>query len=394
VALFEGAGEWVDKAPLPEKTSDLQSVACSGKIYVLGGLSGGGGGGGGGGDGGGDDNNNSTRGGVLSSVLEYDPFYETVVAKSSMPIGRFRFGAACLGDEIYVVGGFSSKADGDSGASLRSMHRYSTRTDTWHADTDGAASATGSSGGGSGGAVGLAGMSVARGDLSLVAVAGSSGGGGGSGSGAGKLYAFGGYGVGYDMSVSGTLTEEYDVASNTWSVRAPMSQPRGDCVAAVASGRVYVVGGWDAQWPPRPVGSLEVYDPASDTWATGPPLSAARGDPAVAVMGGRVFVVGGEAHSADVPCGADGGSLSGCWVCGACVALHGVEMYDPATGVWVGMAPFPGSRFRFSAAAANGAIFTFGGHTAGEVATASVSAYFWEAAVGGVNLFAHSLLKG
>lgn len=333
--LFEGEGEWVDKGVLTDKMSDGQSITCNGKIYLIGGLT-----------------ENNEVGVVRNHVLEYDPFYESVVSKANMSLGRFRFGAACHDNNIYIVGGFSSKADGDAGTCLSSMQSFDTVTNLWSPKAS---------------------MGTARGDLALVTIGD-------------KLYAVGGYGTNYDMTVAGTLTEEYNPATDSWTTKASMKHPRGDLVGTALDGKLYAVGGWNEVYPPKPTNHVEVFDPVANTWTTAPSLNQARGDPAIGVKDGHIFIIGGETYSGGVPCAADGSSLSACWVCGACIPMHDVEMFDPATQTWTTMAPYPGSRFRFTAAVANDVIFTFGGHTQGEVATNTVSAFYY---VNHKSLFVH-----
>ena len=52
-------------------------------------------------------------------------------------------------------------------------------------------------------------------------------------------------------------------------------------------------------------------------------------------------------------------------------------MYDTEADSWTSMSPLPEARFRFGAAAANGAIFTFGGHAHGEVAVNTAWTFFY-----------------
>jgi N-acetylneuraminic acid mutarotase len=335
--LFEGEGEWIDKVSLDDKMSDGQAVACNGKIYVLGGLT-----------------LNNAAGVVRNHILEYDPYYETIVRKADMPVGRFRFGAACHDNKVFVLGGFSSKADGDDGNGLATMHAFDTLTNSWSTKAS---------------------MTVPRGDLTFVTVGT-------------KLYACGGYGIGYDMTVAGTANEEYDPATDSWTTKASMKHARGDLVGAALDGKLYAVAGFNEVYPPQPTNFVEIFDPVTNTWTTGPPIKLPRGDPAFGVKDGHLFVIGGETYSSKVPCDADGNSLSGCWVCGACIPVHDVEMFDPATQTWTTMAPYPGNRFRFSAATANDVIWTFGGHTQGELATNTVSAFYY---VNHKSLFVHLL---
>jgi N-acetylneuraminic acid mutarotase len=133
----------------------------------------------------------------------------------------------------------------------------------------------------------------------------------------GKLYVFGGFaGVGEysdnpadpddsakkakeiaSWSTSLASVECYDPATNTWTERAPMPQPRQGMAAALAAdGRIYVVGGAESFQSSVSLDTVEVYDPLTDTWSTGPKLRhARRGHAMVATTNGRIYAIGGVA---------------------------------------------------------------------------------------------------
>ena len=97
--------------------------------------------------------------------------------------------------------------------------------------------------------------------------------------------------------------ESYDVSSHVVTAAAPMSLGRwGHCAAALADGKVLVVGGFTAQGP---TASVELYDPATNSWTPGPPLAAPRyGHTAVTlpISGAQhVLIVGGRAASGGAP---------------------------------------------------------------------------------------------
>ena len=104
-SLYRGSGAWAERKPLPEPRSDMAAVlvecnpcalpgggAVNGsRILVLGGL--------------------GTENNVSSSVLMYDPLLDEFTQLAPMPVPRFRFGAAVVGEEVYVVGGFDAGTD-------------------------------------------------------------------------------------------------------------------------------------------------------------------------------------------------------------------------------------------------------------------------------------------
>jgi len=328
-ALHKGKGEWVDKTPLALPTSDLQTVACGGAIYVLGGLTG-----------------TQSAGTAVATMMRFDQYYETHTARAPMPTPRFRFGAACLDGVVYVAGGFVTKALGDAGKPDGALYAYNATGNTWAAKAS---------------------MPTARGDIALVASTVT-----------GKLYAFGGYEK--DYAVTSAAVDAYDPTTNTWiaKVGTMPGGGRADFAAVELGTKLYAIGGWDSAYPPNPSKKVEVFDPASRTFAAGAAaaadLSVARGDSAVVVMRGSIYVIGGETFNPAVKCA--GGNTNGCWLCGYCIPLHDVEMYDATNNVWITVAPVPAPRFRFQGAYANGAIFTFGGHSQGQAAVKTVESYY------------------
>lgn len=97
--------------------------------------------------------------------------------------------------------------------------------------------------------------------------------------------------------------ESYDLSSHVVTAAAPMSLGRwGHSAAALADGKVLVVGGFSGQGP---TAAVELYDPATNSWTPGPALAAPRyGHTAVtlAISGAQhVLIVGGRAASGGAP---------------------------------------------------------------------------------------------
>ncbi len=80
-------------------------------------------------------------------------------------------------------------------------------------------------------------------------------------------------------------------ASGRWRRLTAMPTARGGAVAAVANGRIYVLGGHDALG--RALNDVESYDPLTDTWQIHPPLTTRRAFAAAGVLGGKIVVAGG-----------------------------------------------------------------------------------------------------
>eukprot|EP00900_Chrysochromulina_parva_P027686 jgi/Chrpa1/9551/Chrysochromulina_OHIO_Genome00022245-RA len=338
-SLSTGSGGWALSPDLmPSPRSDLQTVACNGTIVVLGGL----------------DANGTVRG----EVWTYDAVYETYAAAAPMPKPRFRFGAACLSNRVYVAGGFENSTAGEMGWSLASCDVYDVAANSWA------------------GARTCPDLRVARGDLAFAATAG-------------QLHAIGGYDWNYKaLDVHEVLSVHEAHVGASWAVAPPMPLAKGDVQAAVVGNRIFVPGGWGG--PDMTfLNELAVYDPASAAWEEHTPMHAPRGDHAVIALDGRLLVLGGERWSGEeLPA-----SCAYAWgpECNVnLIPMHGVEMYDVEDDTWTELCPMPSSRFRFGAAPVSadslfgaatptgfhhspseGAILTFGGHEHGELAVST-----------------------
>ena len=93
-------------------------------------------------------------------------------------------------------------------------------------------------------------------------------------------------------------TEIYDPADDSWTVTAPLDQPRGDFAAVrLLDGRVLVAGGQSGGPTGEATGPLattRIWDPIGQAWGEGGSLGSARGDPAATLLAdGRVLIAGG-----------------------------------------------------------------------------------------------------
>lgn len=176
-----------------------------------------------------------------------------------------------------------------------------------------------------------------------------------------RIYVFGGFVLpqaGPTGWVAVNDVWEYDPAADAWRARAPMPTARGAAGAALAHGRIYVVGGAgplpnspDQAIRPgsteRSLGTVEEYDPVADRWRARMPMPVARNHLAVESAGGRVYAIGGRLGSAFT------------------VATPGnvdlTQEYDPGTDVWLTRAAMPTARGALNAAAIGGRIYAAGG---------------------------------
>jgi N-acetylneuraminic acid mutarotase len=189
-----------------------------------------------------------------------------------MPTPRGALAAAAVGTKIYVAGGAKipegvalpdGLTPGGPVELVSALEAFDTATNTWTR---------------------LKPMSQARNHHDLVHVDG-------------KLYALGGrVGSAFSnaWSTNITMTEAYDIATDTWQTRAPMPTARSGTGAAALDGKIHSLGG--EGWVEEFGGvfrSHEVYDPKTNTWSRYPRMPTPRHGFAVGVMGRRLYAVSG-----------------------------------------------------------------------------------------------------
>src|SRR2546430_8992629 len=76
----------------------------------------------------------------------------------------------------------------------------------------------------------------------------------------------------------------------TWQRRAPMPVSRQELATGVLNGKVYVVGGYDAD--ATSTATVQVYNPTADTWTLAQALPIAVNHNAAAVAGGNLYSFG------------------------------------------------------------------------------------------------------
>jgi len=202
----------------------------------------------------------------------YDLDKASWTALPPMPTPRGALASVAVGTKIYVVGGAKVPAGADAPNGLvpggpvellGTLEVFDTVTGTWKS---------------------LKPMSLPRNHHSVEVVDG-------------KLYVMGGrvgssYSGGWSSNVS--MTEAYDIATDTWSARAPMPTARSGTAIGVVDGRIHVLGGegWIEEFG-GVFRANEAYDPASNTWTKAARMPTPRHGFAAAVIGGRLYAVSG-----------------------------------------------------------------------------------------------------
>jgi hypothetical protein len=183
-------------------------------------------------------------------------------------------------------------------------------------------------------------------------------------------------------------SEIFDPATWTWSMAAPLAQPRTQHTATLlSSGAVLVAGGFDVRGVST--SSCELYDPSLGIWTPAASMAATRYDyTATRLNDGTVLVAAGvvaddwgasaERYSPATNTWAPTGSLHGAFEAHAASLLQNggvlvtggegatfraaAEVYDPLAGVWSVVAPMSTSRMgHTSQTLLNGKVLVAGG---------------------------------
>jgi len=147
------------------------------------------------------------------------------------------------------------------------------------------------------------------------------------------VYVIGGHGA---SGVGLTSVMAYNVATNTWTLRAPLPFPLyGTNVAAVINGKIYITGGYSYGWP---VGAMLMYDPAKNTWVRKSSMpSIYPPDVDYHLQGGGATLTGAINGKLYV--------LTECWAIdyeyNDCGLFHLMFRYNPVTDRWIRLASPP-----------------------------------------------------
>jgi N-acetylneuraminic acid mutarotase len=110
----------------------------------------------------------------------------------------------------------------------------------------------------------------------------------------GLIYAIGGQHLGDEDNGNQSDMQAYDPATNTWTARASMPRPAGHINAStlVVGGRIMVVAGVTQK--SQKIANVIEYDPASNQWTELTPLPGARQSPVADAVGDQVVVTTGS----------------------------------------------------------------------------------------------------
>jgi hypothetical protein len=213
--------------------------------------------------------------------------------RAGLAVPRDDFATAVVGTKIWVLGGMT----GERGNRLRSIEVYDTRKDRWRTSE----------------------VTMPVGVASFEGTAIGH-----------KVYVFGG--LDHD-SVATRFSAVLDTSTGKWHRLPPLPAARYAHTVTLHDGRIYVIGGENADGP---VSEVDVFDPETETWSTGTPMPHARGSHDAVSAGQAIYVLGGWA---------DGGPS------------RLVQTYDPASGRWAKAAPLPEPVSRAGVAVLDGRIW-------------------------------------
>ena len=189
----------------------------------------------------------------LTSLEVFDPATNTWSRRRGPPFNRYMAAGAAAGGLFYVIGGYE-----DGAIPSRVVTTYDPGSDTWSSRPE---------------------LPSARVDLSAATVGG-------------RVYALGG-------EVSGRLSNLNEVYTpgDLWVTKTPLLTPRGDLVAALVGGQLYAVGGHNG----APSNANQSYAPATDRWTARANLPQPRFHAnGAGVINGVAYVPGGVADNAMV----------------------------------------------------------------------------------------------
>jgi N-acetylneuraminic acid mutarotase len=260
-------GSWTQRKPIPQGANEVIGAAVGGRLYVYGGER---------------MQTQHVYGGVnlktqpLGIFWSYDPKADTWTRLKSNPVPVHHAAAVGIGKKFYLLGGFHLPDTGRIGwYPENKAWVYDTETQSWSA---------------------LPPMPTPRGALAAVAVENKIYTVGGAKIPAGMEIPDG-LNVRGPVELVGTV-EVFDTEKNSWTTLKSMPLARNHHDVAYLDGKLYVIGGtigscfpggWSSNVPMN-----EVYDIATDTWSTRAPMPNARSAIGAAALDGKIYVIGGE----------------------------------------------------------------------------------------------------
>jgi N-acetylneuraminic acid mutarotase len=163
------------------------------------------------------------------------------------------------------------------------------------------------------------------------------------------------------LTVTGDPLPPVEIPGGSWTRKQSMNQARGGLGVAVVNGKIYAIGGHieNGSYSTNPtkgfVGTNEEYDPATDTWTLKTSMPTPRSNFAIAACKNKIYCISNALV---------GFKLDEIYHMFKVPIWSGVnEVYDPATDSWETKAPMPTAVRNAEANAVNGKIYIFDGNT-------------------------------
>lgn len=293
------AARWVQRAPLPERRTEVSATTDGRHIYLAGGFG---------------PPTGQERATAPRTLWRYDPQADRWEALTQLPQGVHHTAFVHLNGKLYILGGFRET----SFEPVDNVRIYDLASGSW---SEGAPMPT---------PRGAIGFTVLEGRIHLL---------GGNAAGEHAVHDHEGARITEDRSVN--THEAYDPATNRWTRLAPMPTPRNHLGAAALYGKIHaVVGRADGN---ARMTTHEIYDAATDSWTTGPAVPTGRSGVAVLEHMGHVYVFGGESF----------GEVQ--------KTFDEAERYNPRTERWERLPPMPTARHGLGAAPFGSSIYVLSG---------------------------------
>lgn len=225
------SGVWHTGVSLPSPRGNACAVVFDGHVCMIGGQT--------------DDDEFA-----CNVVNIFDPDLSTWDSLPRMQSKRSDAGAACVGGELYVLGGADEKDK-----EVNTVERYDVQRKEW---------------------VSIAPLITKRAAFGYASLGGF-------------IYAVGGF-EGDDVRLD--LAERFDPKLGRWLAVRPMSARRSGLGCASLGSCLYAVGGWNQE--DGYLSSAERYDPATDTWTAIASMPTPRTGLQCVAAEGFLFAIGGH----------------------------------------------------------------------------------------------------
>lgn len=299
-AKAAASAQWVRRAPLPERRTEVSATTDGRYVYLAGGFGPPAGG---------------ERATAPRTLWRYDPRADRWSRLAEIPEGVNHAPFQYHDGRLYILGGFRETSFEPVGH----VRIYDLATGRW---SEGAPMPT---------PRGATGWTVLNGRIHVI---------GGNATGPDAVRGQPGARITGDRSVN--VHEAYDPATDRWTRLAPLPTPRNHLGAAALNGRIHaVLGRSDGNFT---MTTHEVYDPATDSWSAAPAVPTGRSGVAVLAHRGYVYAFGGEEMGP-----------------AAERTFDDAERFDPRANRWERLPPMPTARHGLGAAAIDGSIYVVSG---------------------------------